>query len=141
MEDGFKNILFAFIFTSLFGMLILTSVNFIGDEYSKDTSDIAGGSLSLDKFNDSISSVEQNAKDMQEKFSKQSIWSAVAGIVVEGIFGIALDMIDMILMPFDVVSDILLDVFHIPTFVTSILLGLLILSILFAIWRLLKIGD
>lgn len=141
MEDGFKNMLFAFILVSLFGMLILTAVNYVGDTYSKDTSQVVGGSLSMDKFNSSISSIENNAKAMKTRFDKGSIWSAVAGVVVEGIFGIAKDMVGMILLPFDIVADIMLDVFHVPAFVTSVLLGLLILGIIFGIWRLLKIGD
>lgn len=140
-EDSFKTILFAFILFSLFGMLILTAVVSVADNYDKDTSQVVGGSLSLTKFNDSVSDVEQDAKDLQERFSKGSIWSVVAGIVVEGIFGIAKDMITMILLPFDVLADIMLNIFGVPAWVTSILLGLLILSIIFGIWRLIKIGD
>jgi len=141
MEDSFKTTLFAFILMSLFGMLILTAVVNVGNDYEMDTSEVVGGSLSLDKFNDSISSIEENSQDLKERFDKGSIWSAVAGVVVEGIFGIAKDMVTMILLPFDVLADILLDVFQVPIYVTSVILGLLILGIIFAIWRLLKIGD
>lgn len=140
-EDSFKTILFAFILLSLFGMLILTSVVSVADNYSKDTSQVVGGSLSLDKFNESITNVENDAKAMEERFEKQSIWSAIAGVVVEGIFGIAKDMIVMILLPFDIVTDIMLDVFNVPVFVTSVLLGLIIIAMMFGIWRLIKIGD
>lgn len=140
-EDTFKNYIFAFILMSLFGMLILTAVVQVGNSYSKDTSDVVGGSLALDKFNDSITSVEQNAKDLKTSFDRGSVWSALAGVVVEGVFGIAKDMISMILAPFDILSDILSDVLGVPSFVTSVLLGLLILGLVFAVWRLLKIGD
>jgi hypothetical protein len=139
-DDSFKNTLFAFILCSLFGMLILTAVVNVGNNYGKDTSEIVGGTLSLDRFNQSIKSVEQNAQDMKVRFDKQSIWSAVAGVVVEGIFGIAKDMVTMIFSPFFIVLDILSNVFHVPIFVTSILLGLLIIGLIFAIWRLLKVG-
>jgi hypothetical protein len=140
-EDNFKTTLFAFILISLFGMLILTAVVQVGGNYGMDTSEVVGGSLSMDKFNQSISSVESNAQALKERFDKGSIWSAIAGVVVEGIFGIAKDMVTMILMPFDIISDIMIDTLHIPSFVTSILLGLLILGIIFGIWRLLKVGD
>lgn len=141
MEDQFKNILFAFILMSLFGMLILSAVVSVGNTYGKNTTEVVGGSLSLDKFNNSITSIEQNAKDMKARFDKQSIWSAIAGVVVEGIFGIAKDMFLMILTPFGIIADIMSNVLSIPVYVTSVLLGLLILSIMFGIWRLLKIGD
>jgi uncharacterized protein YqhQ len=141
MEDNFKNILFAFIFMSLFGLLILTSVANIGNNYHKDTTEIVGGSLSISKFNESITDLEKNSKDLKERFDKQSIWSSITGIVVEGIFGIAKGMFLLILFPFDIIIDIMSDVFQVPLIVTSVLLGILILSIIFAIWRLLKIGD
>lgn len=140
-EDTFKNTLFAFILLSLFGMLIISAVVSIGNSYSKDLTEVTGGSLSLSKFNKSISSIEGNAKDMKTAFDKQSIWSAIAGVVVNGIFGIAKDMVNMILMPFDIVADIMNDMLGVPTYVTSVLLGILIMSIIFGIWRLLKIGD
>jgi len=141
MEDTFKNILFGFILVSLFGMLILTAVVSVSDNYDKDTSEVVGGSLSLDKFNSSISSIEENSKALKTSFDRGSVWSALAGVVVEGVFGIAKDMVTMILLPFDIVVDIMIDVFGVPAWVTSVLLGLLIMALIFAIWRLIKIGD
>lgn len=141
MEDQFKNTLFAFILLSLFGMLILSAVVSVGNTYEMNTSEVVGGALSLDKFNQSITSVEANSKALKERFDKGSIWSAIAGIVVEGIFGIVKDMVSMILLPFDIVADIMIDQFQLPAYVTSVILGLLILGIIFAIWQLLKIGN
>lgn len=140
-EDTFKGTLFAFILISLFGMLIVTAVISVGGNYGKDTSEIVGGSMALDKFNESISNVQDDAQGMQERFAKQSIWSAIAGVVVEGIFGIAKDMIVIILSPFAIITNILIDVLHIPAYVTYVMLALLIFGIIFSIWRLLKIGD
>lgn len=140
-EDTFKNMLFAFIFMSLFGMLILSAVVTIGGNYDKNTTEVVGGSLSLNKFNNSIKNIEQDAKDLKTSFDKGSVWSALAGVVVEGVFGIAKDMVTMILLPFDIISDIMLDVLGVPSYVTSVLLGILIMSLIFAIWRLIKIGD
>jgi hypothetical protein len=141
MEDQFKNTLFAFILVGLFGMLIITSVVTIGNTYGKNTTEIAGGSLSLNKFNQSISNVEQSAKNLKTTFESGSIWSAVAGVVVEGVFGVAKNMVAMILFPFTLVSDIMSDVLHIPTFVTSVILGLLLLGLIFGIWALIKVGN
>lgn len=140
-EDTFKNTLFAFILVSLFGMLILTATVSVGDTYSQNTSEVIGGSLSLTKFNNSISGIEDSAKRLRGNFGSGSVWSALAGVVVEGLFGIALDMVELILMPFDILNDIMIDLFGVPSWVTSVILGLLIMSIIFSIWRLIKIGD
>jgi len=141
LEDNFKNTLFAFILISAFGMLILSAVVSVGDTYGKDTSEIVGGSLSMSEFNDSVSSIEANANSMRARFEKGSIWSSIAGVVVTGIFGIATDMIDMILSPFVIMTEIMTNIFHIPVWFSAILMSLLIFGIIFSIWRLIKIGD
>jgi len=141
MENSFKNMLFAFIFVSLFGMLILTATTEMAGDYGKDTTEIVGGSLSMDKFNNSISNIESSAKELKRTFGSGSVWSALAGVVVEGIFGIALDMVAMILAPFDILMDIMIDIFGVPAWVTSVVLGVLIMSLIFGIWRLIRIGD
>lgn len=141
MEADFKNILFGLILTALFGMLILTAVVNVGNDYGKDTSEVVGGSLSLQKFNASISSAESNAQAMNERFAKGSVWSAIAGVVVEGIFGIAIDVFKMMLLPFGLVQDIMIDTLGVPAFVTDTILALFIFGIMFAIWRLIKIGE
>jgi hypothetical protein len=47
----------------------------------------------------------------------------------------------MIYAPFSLISGILKERLGVPTYVTSVLMGLLIFSLIFGIWRLLKIGD
>lgn len=140
-EGDFKNMLFGFILIALFGMLILTAVVQVSNNYNKDATTVVGGSLSINKFNNSIKDVEKDAEALNERFQKGSIWSAVAGVVVEGIFGVAKDMITMILLPFDILADIMSDVLGVPTFVTAIILALVIFAGIFGIWRLLKIGE
>jgi len=141
MEDYFKNLLFASILVSLFGMLLLTAVVDVGDTYDKDTSEVVGGSLSMDKFNASISDLESEALSLQSRFEKGNIFSIVAGIVVEGVFGIGLTMMGLITTPFALVSNIMIDIFHVPAWVTTVLLAMLIMAGIFGIWRLIRIGD
>jgi hypothetical protein len=46
----------------------------------------------------------------------------------------------MILAPFDIIADVLQDNLGVPSYVVSVLLGLLILSIILAVFSLLKVG-
>ena len=139
MEDEFKKTLFAFILASLFGLLMATVVLNVGGDYGADSSQISG-SLSLSKFNDSITNVDEHAQNLEEKFEKGSVWSTVAGVVVEGIFGIGKEIIRIILLPFGVMKNILIDVFQIPTYVTDVILALFLFGVIFSIWRLIKVG-
>jgi len=141
MEDKFYGILVAFILMTLFGYLILSSVQTVGTTYEKDTSEVLGGSLNINSFYGNSSGVRSAFEGFQKRFSEGNIWSAIAGIVVQGIFGLARDMITMITFPFALISNIMIDLFGVPSIVTDVVLGMLILGIIFGIWRLLKIGD
>jgi len=141
MEDNFKGILFAFILITLFGYLIIYSVNSIGSDYGMDTTQVTGGSLNENNFYGNVSGISVASQNFMDRFSKGNVWSAIAGVVVDGIFGIAKDMFKLILSPFVLISNIATNLFGVPPIVTSTILGLLILSIIFGIWRLLKIGD
>lgn len=141
MEGEFKNLLIGFILVGLVGMLMLMSVVQVGQDYGMDTSQIIGGSMSLDKFNQSVTNIETSAQTLKTRFEKGSIWSAVAGVVVEGIFGIAKEMFSMIFTPFTLIMGVAEDQLGVPTYVTSVIMGILIFVIIFAVWRLLKIGD
>jgi uncharacterized membrane protein len=140
-EGDFHNKLVGFVLLALVGVAILTAVVNVGETYSMDTSEVVGGATDLDRFEGSVDSIEDNANKLEERFKKGSIWSVVAGVVVEGVFGIAKDMLDMIYAPFSLISGILKERLGVPTYVTSVLMGLLIFSLIFGIWRLLKIGD
>lgn len=136
-----KNLIFAFILIGLFGFLILTAVVETSNHYGTDTSDVLGGSMTIQKFNTSISGISSDAQKMQDRFQSGSVFSAFMGVVIYGIFGIMIDMFKMILFPFNLISNIMLDVFHIPIAVTGVILGLLIFAGIFAIYRLTKIGE
>jgi hypothetical protein len=140
-EDNFKGILFGFILVTLFATLMITAVNYEGALYGKDTTMVTGGSLNVGNFSNEINTVSTNAETLRERFEKQNIFVALGDLVISGVFDIAVDMIQMIITPFTLISNILTNVFQIPSFVTNTILGLLILSMLFGIWRLIKVGD
>jgi len=139
-EDTLKNILFAFIFMTVFGLLILTATTQVADDYGKDTTDVIGGSLSLTDFNNSITDINETVHGYYKTFTTGSIWD-IGGVVVTGIFGVAKLFINLILLPFNLFSNILIDIFYIPVWLTTIIFAIIVLSIILGIWRLVKIGD
>jgi len=139
--DVFKGYIFGFILLTLFSFLIISFTVDFAEDNDKETTAFEEGAFSLDPYEDVLDSVETDAENFRERFEKGSIWSIVAGIVVEGIFGIGVDMVSMILTPFTLFAQILINVFHVPLIVTSVLLGLIILGIIFGLWALLKKGD
>ena len=120
---------------------MITVVNEQGALYGISTTEITGGSLSATDFNKSVQSTSETAETLRERFENQNIFVALGDVVISGLFDIAVDMIKMITVPFTLISNILTNVIGVPTFVTNVILGLVILSIIFAIWRLIKVGD
>lgn len=140
-EDSLKSVIFGFVVITLFATLLISVVNDQGALYGKDTTQITGGSLGISGFNNSVQNFSTTAESLRERFENQNIFVALGDVVISGLFDIAVDMAKMILTPFTLISNILTNVFGVPTFVTNVILGLLVLSIIFAIWRLIKVGD
>ena len=141
MEDGFKNLLYAFIFFTLFAVLILTIVNEQGALYGKDLTEVTGGSMNVTAFNSSMTVISENVETFRERFSKGNIFVALGDVIFTGIFEIAHSMILIILTPFTLMSGIMINTLKIPKFVTDIILAMIGLAIIFGIWRIIKIGD
>ena len=140
-EDSFKGLLFGFILVGLFSFLLLSAVKDEGSLYGKDVSLVTAGALDISGFNESVTTVQEDSQNFREAFEKQSVWSSIAGVVVSGIFGLAKGMVIMIFLPFILVSNVLVQILHVPIIVIDVIAGLVELAIIFGIWSLIKIGN
>lgn len=140
-EDTFKGLIIGFIILTLFMFLMLTFTADVASNYSKDTTELEEGAFSLSDYQTFLSEVDSDAETFRERFTKGNIFSIIAGVVVEGIFGIAADMVTLAITPFTLLAQVMNNVIGIPTIVTSVVLGVIIITIIFGIWRLIRIGD
>lgn len=137
-SDGFKTTLFGLVLFVLFTSLILTVAIDFGAEYGKSPSEIGGGSLNLSVFEESASSIEGDAQAYRSRFESGDVDDIDDP---SGIFSVVTDMISMITTPFSLLSQVLRNLLHIPSLVINVILGLLAISLILAIWSLLKKGD
>jgi hypothetical protein len=141
-ENIFRNLLLGFFLFALFGFLILTAVTQVGLTYDKNMTEVTGGALNLESYNNSITLLNEKAQQFHETTTKQNIWSAIAGVVVEDFFKTLNSLFNvMISAPFNLLSNVMIDVLHVPPVVTYVIYSIIILLVIFAIWRLIKIGD
>ena len=138
-EGDFKEKLIAFALFSLFAFSILVVVVQMGNTYDMDTENIIGN-MNMSGFNRTITDFETTAEKYDAQFQKQSLWSSIAGIIVTGIFDIAKGLYTIVLLPFTLLGAILLNM-GIPSYVVTTLKGILIIVLMFGVWRLLKIGS
>lgn len=140
-EDSFKNMLFGFVFFLFFSILLITVVNEEGALYSKDVSEVTGGSLNINSFNSTIIDISNNVKGYRETFEKQNIFVALGDVLFNGIWDVAKSMVAVVTIPFSLLAGIMNNILKVPVWITDIILALIGLALIFAIWRLIKIGD
>ena len=137
-EDSFKSTLTGLVLFVAFSWLILTVAIDFGAEYGRDAQEIGDGSLNIASFQTTAQGIEGNASGYRERFESGDVDDIDDA---SGIFSIATDMISMITMPFSLLSQILVNVFHIPSLIINVFLGLLAIGLIFGIWRLLRAGS
>lgn len=136
----FKTILFGFVLFSLFSFLILTAVSQQGTLYSKDMGEFSS-SLDIEKFNNTIKDVKGTGETIYRVSKSQNIFSLISGIVVTTMFNIVNGLYLMVTAPFGLLGGVLINVLQIPAIVVDVMFGLLFISIMLAIWYLIKVGE
>ena len=141
MADVFKNILIGTVVTCLLLFLIVGFATDIGNDYGKDVNDLTDDRINISGIEDTLDSAQDTADSWKESFAEQNVFSVIAGLVVTGIFKLAVTMYKFLITPFILLMDILNNVLHVPSIVTSIIIFGLIVTIIFGIWRVIKQGD
>ena len=138
MEDSFKATVTALVLFVAFAWLILTVAIDFGAEYGRDAQEIGDGSLNIVDFQNTAEGVEGSAQSYRERFESGEVDDIDDA---SGIFSIATDIINMITSPFKLLSQILVNIFHVPALIINVALGLLAIGLIFGIWRLLRAGS
>lgn len=137
-EGSFKTILFGLILFTLFTWLVLTVTIDFGAEYGMSSEEIGGGSFNVSDFEDSINSVEGNASGYRQRFEGGEVDDVDDA---SGLFSIVTDMINLITAPFKLLSQILANIFNLHILVMNVILGLVAISLILGIWRILRAGS
>lgn len=136
-ENSFKTLLFGLILFVGFTWLMLSVAVDFGSEYGRDSQEIGDGSLSVVDFQTTAETVEGSASGYRSRFESGKVDDIDDA---SGIFSVATDMINMVTSPFKLLSQILVNIFYVPALMINIILGLMAISFILAIWRVLRIG-
>lgn len=143
-ESGrFKELLVGFILFGLFGFLVLTAVSHLANEYDKNTEGVLDGAYDLDSYSSYTSTVGDFGEERGEEFQQDEPFSS-GEIVVSGIFAVALGFVALIMTPFNLLNGVvylIIGNYTVATAVTGVLAGLLAITIILGIWRVIKTGD
>ena len=137
MANTYKTLIFGLILFTLFSSLILIVAIDFGAEYGKSADEIGGGSLNLSLFEDSASSVESSAQGYRSRFESGDVDDIDDP---SGLFSVVTDMISLITTPFKLLGSVLTSL-NFPSLFINVVLGILAISLILAIWSLLRKGS
>lgn len=137
-DQSFRGLVVGLILFVAFTWLILSVAIDFGAEYGREANEIGDGSLDVNVFYSTADNVEGNASNYRSRFESGDVDDIDDA---SGLFSILTDMINIITAPFKLISQILNNIFGIPTLVTNIILGLLSIVLILTIWAVLRIGK
>jgi len=145
-EHSLPTLLKTFIVITLFSFLLLAIVVKFSANYEMDTT-VINERIGLTTINSTLVTTEETAQIWQESFihfgETTNIFAKIfdiVGFVGIGVFKLGNNMVNFITLPFEIFSNILVNVIGIPSVVLSIINVMIILTIIFGIWSLIKRG-
>jgi len=144
-EESFKGIVIGFILISLFIFAILTFAITVANDYDYDDDEITGGTVNLNEVESFLESVESSSETRRQQFEEKGTFYISGSDVLLGIWNVAKGLWTMITTPFSIIAQITNNILFkgtsFGTLVTSVMLGILILVIIFSVWRIWKTGT
>jgi hypothetical protein len=138
-EGHLMNIVMAFGLFIVFGLSILYSVQSLGDRYDINTGEITEP-LGIENFTQIVEEYNETSTNVSDEMMKDKTTFVGEAVALTGIWGTLKKITELVRLPFNLITKILALV-GIPTWVSGLILALMTIGILFALWRLIKIGS
>jgi len=137
-SDTLKTIVVGLALFVLFAWFAITIAVDFGSEYGKTSDNIGNGSLNLVDFQNSANNISTSTASYRQSFES----GAVDDIDdASGMWATAKKFVNLITSPFKLLAQIMENIFKIPEIFVNTILGVLGISIILAIWSVLRKGD
>ena len=141
-DMSFKNIAIAFLLVSLFAISIYNFAIGVGGEYGYSADEfLSSDEIDFESLDTQIRETSEEAESWQEKFRDDNVFVAFGPLVMFSLWGIAKLMWNSINLIFELLFGGIAGVIGIDPMVVGVISAILLITIIFAIWRLLKVGE
>jgi len=146
-EDSFKNIVVGSIMALLFVFSIFSFFIATGDNYGKDTSELTGDYYDFSNINNSLTNIQSEAETLREIASQGEgsggIFSLAEGFFdgAGAFFSIFFSMFGFIVNLFDFIIVGTINIIFANAVITGTVIAIVIIVVLFGIFRALKQGS
>jgi len=127
----------------LFFVLFMQFAINIGDEYNLTSDDMGGEYLDYDNILGNLSGVSAQGEAWREGFEQEDPAEPdlTSGVNIQYIWGTLKLMFDFLVLPFTLLSTIIVNVTKVPEIVANVAIFGLIVGMVLAIWRALRAGE
>lgn len=136
-EDFPKNMLLL----GLFMISIITFGTSMAVNYHKDPSIITGGYIDTSRIEQQLNKTNADAEKWAEAFKSDNLFVSAGAIVLYSIWGIAKTIWTAVTTFLTLYLDLAQAVLGFPPIVTSTITALVLISLIFAGWKLVKSGE
>jgi hypothetical protein len=137
-SDTFKKIFIGLVLITLFSFLMINFAIDMSSEYDISDEELTEGAIGASEYNTYLSDFEEDTEDLRESFEDGAVVDVDTVIGVSAVLG---NFVKMMFTPFNLLAQIAENVLHVPPTFTLVLLGILIFSIVLAIWSIIRKGD
>lgn len=138
---SFKNYITYFLLAGLFIVALVSFGTGVKENYDQDTEVIDSDKVDLTQLQTQLNQTSQDAKNWEKSFTSDNLFVALGAIVLFSIWGI----FKLIWTTINTLATIYLQGIHnvlgIDPMVTGVCTALLIIGLIFAVWRNLKAGE
>lgn len=140
-DDEFRGYIIKFLLAGLFVVCLFTFASRFTANQGKDVGVIDDGSLDFDSLNSTISDTSEDAEAWGEAFRNDNIFVSAGAIVLFSIWGVGKLIWTSVISLFTLLLDKGSTVLGIPSMVLGVFSGILIICLIFSLWRVIKRGD
>ena len=140
-SDTFKNLTIGFLLFGLFAVLMVTAIYEMGANYGVSDAkmqEATAGALSIDEQESELLGADSTTENFRARFESGDINDVDDP---SGLFSVAGDVVGVITTPFNLIAKVGKNLLGIPEVVTHTILAILNLTLILAMWSLLRKGD
>ena len=140
-EGEHKGLIISALLMGLFMVLTVTIVYEMGQNYSIDGDKFdqaTAGAFDKEEYEAELLANDESASDYRERFESGNVDDVDDP---SGIFTILGDLVSMVTTPFRILFEIGTNVLKIPTVVVTTIMAIILASIIFGIWRVIRAGS
>lgn len=127
----------------LCGLFVIALVAFgtgIAHNYGEDASLMSDDRVNMTRLESTVNSTSEDAQRWSEAFQSDNLFVSAGGIVLYSIWGVGKLILTSVVTLFVVIFDGVSAVLGIPPVVSGVIFAVLLIGLIFALWRVIKAG-